>query len=194
MNDRKHCFDSNVREFCQHDRLKILKMLGHKFDYSLKLVIVGDSGVGKTSLLLRFVREKWEADTQPTLGVDYRGSAGALIIFDITSKDSFDSIDSWLHDIREYSRQDLVTILIGNKTDINDKRAVSYDEAYKYAQSRGISYFETSATTGENITEAISECIHQIEIKVKEGSYSFPSQKSEPVNYQPEKTKSGCSC
>ena len=133
-------------------------MLGHKFDYSLKVVVVGDSGVGKTCFLLRFVRDQWEGETQPTLGVEfltkvvstethriqlqlwdtagqelfrsvtrgyYRGSAGAIVVFSLTSQDSFTNVAQWIQDIKELARSDVVTVLIGNKSDWVDDRKVS---------------------------------------------------------------------
>ena len=150
-------------------------MLGHKFDYSLKIVVVGDSGVGKTCLLLRFVRDQWEGETQPTLGVEfltkvveteehhiqlqlwdtagqelfrsvtrgyYRGAAGALIVFDLTSRDSFNSVERWYQDLKEVASADVITALIGNKSDLEDKRDVSKEEAQQYADEHGMKYFE----------------------------------------------------
>lgn len=201
-------------------------MLGHKFDYSLKIVVVGDSGVGKTCMLLRFVRDQWEGDTQPTLGVEfltkvvktdshqiqlqlwdtagqelfrsvtrgyYRGSAGALLVFDLTSRDSFQNVERWLEDLREVARADVIAVLIGNKSDLADKRVVSYEEALSFAEAHKIKYFETSAKTGENVPQAVTACILQIEKLVEDGSYAVVPN-NEPVNFKPEKTSSGCPC
>lgn len=171
-------------------------MLGHRFDYSLKIVVVGDSGVGKTCLLLRFCRGQWEAETQPTLGVEfltkvvtaeehriqlqlwdtagqelfrsvtrgyYRGAAGALIVFDLTSRDTFNSVDRWHQDLKEIARTDVVTVLIGNKSDLADKRAVTKEEAEKYASEHNMQYFETSAMDGSNVEHSVTQCVLQIE-------------------------------
>ncbi|OHT11687.1 small GTP-binding protein [Tritrichomonas foetus] len=204
-------------------------MLGHKFDYSLKIVVVGDSGVGKTCLLFRFVRDQWEGETQPTLGVEfltkvvpteehriqlqlwdtagqelfrsvtrgyYRGAAGALIVFDLTSKDSFNSVDRWYQDLKEVARSDVITVLIGNKLDLDSKRAVSQEEAQAFADARGMQYFETSAKTGDNVPSAVTACVLQIEKKVNEGLLNV-SPNNEPVNFKPNQTNNkeeGCNC
>ncbi|KAK8890953.1 hypothetical protein M9Y10_028154 [Tritrichomonas musculus] len=208
-------------------------MLGHKFDYSLKIVVVGDSGVGKTCLLLRFVHDQWEGDTQPTLGVEfltkvvetedehhiqlqlwdtagqelfrsvtrgyYRGAAGALIVFDLTSRDSFNSVERWYQDLKEIASSDVVTALIGNKNDLEDKRDVTYEEAKQYADEHGMKYFETSAKTGDSVPAAVTETVMQIEKTV---SKDAPAQTPDTVNFSPTQGNAnngnnngnGCSC
>ena len=159
-------------------------MLGRKFDYSLKVIVVGDSGVGKTCLLVRYIRNLFDEESQPTLGVEfmtkivttekhkiqlqlwdtagqelfrsvtrgyYRGSAGAFLVFDITNRDTFDNIGRWLQDIKDVARSDVVTLLIGNKSDKADQRQVSTEEAQDFAKKNSMQYFETSAKTGSNL-------------------------------------------
>lgn len=208
-------------------------MLGHKFDFSLKIVVVGDSGVGKTCLLLRFARDQWEGETQPTLGVEfltkvveteehhiqlqlwdtagqelfrsvtrgyYRGAAGALIVFDLTNEDSFNNVERWYQDLKEVASPDVVTALIGNKNDLEDKRTVSYERAKKYADEHNMKYFETSAKTGDSVPAAVTETVVKIE---KNMAKDAPAQSPDTVNFKPtqgnvnnEKNgeKNGCSC
>lgn len=203
-------------------------MLGRKFDYSLKIVVVGDSGVGKTCLLIRFVRDIFDEECQPTLGVEfltkivqteqhriqlqlwdtagqelfrsvtrgyYRGSAGALLVFDLTNRDSFDNITSWLTDIRNVARADVVTLLIGNKADLADKRQVSTEEAEAFAKEKGMQYFETSAKTGANIQTAVDACVAVIEKNVGAGAYEV-APNSDNVDFREEgnQSTSSCSC
>jgi small GTP-binding protein len=201
-------------------------MLGHHFDYSLKIVVVGDSGVGKTCLLLRFVRDEWETDSQPTLGVEflarvvntenhriqlqlwdtagqelfrsvtrgyYRGSAGALLVFDLTSRDSFLSIERWLQDLREVARPDLTAILVGNKSDLAAKREVPEEEARTYAERNHMTYFETSAKTGDNVTGSLTACVLEIEKKIDQGTFSL-TPSLEPTAFKPPPKASRCFC
>ena len=202
-------------------------MLGRKFDYSLKIVVVGDSGVGKTCMLIRFVRDIFDEESQPTLGVEfltkivqteqhriqlqlwdtagqelfrsvtrgyYRGSAGALLVFDLTNRDSFDNIERWLRDIRDVARSDVVTLLIGNKSDLSERRQVSYEEAESFAKAHAMQYFETSAKTGENITKTIDACVAVIEKNVDDGAYEV-APNNDNVDFHQEETKqSSCSC
>jgi small GTP-binding protein len=204
-------------------------MIGRKFDFSLKVVVVGDSGVGKTCLLLRYVRDIYDPDTQPTLGVEfmtkileterhriqlqlwdtagqelfrsvtrgyYRGSAGALLVFDISNRDSFDHIGRWLHDVREVARSDVVTILLGNKVDLADKRDVTFEEAQKFAQENKMKYFETSAKTGGQISEAVNGCVEVIEKYVQDGVYEVTPNPDEGQFLAEEQSEkpSACPC
>jgi small GTP-binding protein len=201
-------------------------MIGRKFDFSLKLVVVGDSGVGKTCILLRYVRNVFDPDTQTTLGVEfmtkiveteqhriqlqlwdtagqelfrsvtrgyYRGSAGAFIVFDITNHDTFDHITRWLHDIREVARSDVVTVLLGNKGDLAERREVTREEAERLAQANKMKYFETSAKTGQQLKEAIEEVIGVIEKYVADGAYDVTPSPGPQQFLEPEPDK-GCPC
>ena len=179
-------------------------MIGRKFDQSVKTVVVGDSGVGKTCILFRFVRDVFEDDTPPTLGVEfmskiierksrrielqlwdtagqelfravtrgyYRGSIGAFLVYDVTNRDTFESISRWLTDVRATARSDVVTVLVGNKCDLSAKRQVPRAEAEAFAASSGMAFFETSAKTGENIEAAMNACLDVVEQMIEEGKY-----------------------
>ncbi|OHS95311.1 small GTP-binding protein [Tritrichomonas foetus] len=202
-------------------------MLGRKFDYSLKVVVVGDSGVGKTCLLIRYVRDVFDEESQPTLGVEfmtkivatdrhriqlqlwdtagqelfrsvtrgyYRGSAGALLVFDLTNRDSFENIGRWLQDIRDVARSDVVTLLIGNKSDkAGDQRAVSTEEAQEFAKAHNMQYFETSAKTGTNIAESIEACVAVIEKNVDDGAYEV-TPNNDNIDFPQEQPNKSCNC
>jgi small GTP-binding protein len=202
-------------------------MLGSQFDYSLKIVVVGDSGVGKTCFLLRFVRDQWDCDATPTLGVQflrkivttenhhiqlqlwdtagqelfrsvtrpyYRGSAGALILFDLTSPESFASVEDWLKDLREVARTDVVVVLIGNKSDLVEKRQITRDVAQEFADKNTMLYFETSARTGDNIPSAVTQCVLQIEKKVDDGLFNMTPH-PDPTAFSPtSETERKCPC
>jgi small GTP-binding protein len=179
-------------------------MLTRKFHYSLKVVVVGDSGVGKTCFLVRYVRDLFEEETNSTLGVEfltkivqtdkhkiqlqlwdtagqeifrsvtrgyYRGAAGALIVFDLTSMDSFLHVGEWLQDIRDVARSDVVAVLIGNKLDLASDRKVSAEKAAEFAKANGLQYFETSAKDGSNVSAAVDACVSVIEKNVGESDF-----------------------
>jgi small GTP-binding protein len=201
------------------------RSLTRKFDYSLKVVVVGDSGTGKTCLVFRYVRGSFDEESQPSLGVEfltkivptarhriqlqlwdtagqelfrsvtrgyYRGSAAALVVFDLTSRDSFDDIGRWLQDVRDVARSDVVTILIGNKSDLADARQVSTEEAESFANENSMRYFETSAKTGANVDEAFEAGIDSIEKNVDEGHYAMGTDQV-GQNAQ-EDTSKACAC
>lgn len=75
----------------------------------------------------------------------YRGAHGVALVFDICSAKSFENIDSWIGEISLYGGGNVIKILIGNKADLTEKRTVSVDSAERYAESRGLTYYETSA-------------------------------------------------
>ena len=141
-----------------------------KIDLCIKLLLVGDSGVGKTNILTRFSKNEFNHNTKSTIGVEfgtkilnikdhniklqiwdtagqeryksitvayYKGSKGAIIVYDITRKESFNNILTWLNDIKNNADKDIVIILVGNKCDLID-REVSIEEGRKFAEMYGI--------------------------------------------------------
>ena len=164
--------------------------LEQQYDCLFKILLVGNSSVGKSSLFLRFVDDIWNDVFVPTIGVDfkiktlkineknvklqiwdtaeqerfrtiissyYRGAQGILLVFDVTEKESFESLNNWLIEIEKNANKNVVKILIGNKCDLEDKRVISYSQAKDFADSNGLNYVETSAKTNNNVTEAFSE-------------------------------------
>jgi len=191
--------------------------LNTKFEYSFKVLLIGDSGVGKSSLLMRFTTDKFDEEIVSTMhGMDakekdvttadgktvrlslwdtagqermgfltssyYRGAQGIIIVYDITNADSYKNIPNWLAEIERYAYNSAVKILVGNKTDLEDNRAkeVSRNRAQEYASDElNVQYVETSAKTGENVTEAFMKLVEKIKEK-KDGMQSH--EKSTKVN------------
>ena len=79
------------------------------------------------------------------------------MVFDITSKKSFTSVGKWIEDAKNLRDDDVLLIVVGNKSDWNDRREVSSEEAKVFAQQRNLMYFETSARTGSNIKYMFNE-------------------------------------
>merc|ERR1712137_671439 len=84
----------------------------------------------------------------------YRGAAGALLVYDITRRETFSHLSSWLEDARKHSNKDMTIMLIGNKSDLDQKRQVSFEEGEAFAKENGLVFLETSAKTAENVQEA----------------------------------------
>ncbi|VFQ97117.1 unnamed protein product [Cuscuta campestris] len=127
------------------------------YDYLFKVVLIGDSGVGKSNLLSRFTKNEFSSESKSTIGVEfatrtiqvddkvikaqiwdtagqeryraitsayYRGAVGALLVYDITRKVTFENVQRWLKELRDHTDQNIVVMLAGNKSDLRHLRAV----------------------------------------------------------------------
>ena len=105
------------------------------------------------------------------------GLNGILLVYDITSRETFNKIDNWMERVKE--RLDInkvAIILIGNKCDDNDNREINKDEGQSLAKKFGVDFFETSAATGENIKEAFLALLKKL-IQLNEGNKSNSKMK-----------------
>jgi len=92
----------------------------------------------------------------------YKGAIGALLVYDITRKETFVHVTKWLEEVRNNSSKTITVILIGNKKDLEDKRQVSYEEGEAFAKENGLMFLETSAKTAYNVVESFNlsaQCI-----------------------------------
>ena len=92
----------------------------------------------------------------------YRGAVGAILVYAIDNRNSFKDIDQWLSELRENADQNIVIMLVGNKSDQKHLREVPEEEAKEYAQKNGLLYMETSALDGNNVEDAFQEIIASI--------------------------------
>ena len=99
-----------------------------------------------------------------------------MIVYDITCRKSFEHIQNWLQDVHDQSPKTVLTILIGNKIDLEDKRAISTDEGQEYATQNGLIFMETSAKTGEGVEEIFKISAEEIEKKMKQNYYDLKSE------------------
>ena len=83
----------------------------------------------------------------------YKGAIGALLVYDITRKETFDHINKWLQEVKTNGSKDICCILIGNKKDLEESRQVKYEEGKKLAEENNLLFLETSAKTAENVQE-----------------------------------------
>jgi len=89
----------------------------------------------------------------------YRGAAGALIVYDVTKAQTFDNVESWLRELRDFTDGELTVMLVGNKNDLVSHREVSTETARKFCEENELMYIETSALMGENIKEAFQQLV-----------------------------------
>nr|XP_035948371.1 ras-related protein Rab-31 isoform X2 [Halichoerus grypus] len=154
-----------------------------------------DTGVGKSSIVCRFVQDHFDHNISPTIGASfmtktvpcgnelhkfliwdtagqerfhslapmyYRGSAAAVIVYDITKQDSFHTLKKWVKELKEHGPENIVMAIAGNKCDLSDIREVPLKDAKEYAESIGAVVVETSAKNAINIEELFQGISRQI--------------------------------
>ena len=102
----------------------------------------------------------------------YRGATGALLVYDISRRDTFNHLTRWLEEARQHASPKMVIMLIGNKSDL-EKREVSYEEGEKFAQENGLIFLETSAKTAQNVEEAFLQTAQKIYDNIQSGQYDL---------------------
>ena len=170
-------------------------------EYSMifKIILIGDSGVGKTNILSRYTSNYFSDSSKSTVGVElgckieevngtkvkiqvwdtagqeryksitktyYKGAKGALIVYDISRKESFNNVDKWIGDLKEFGEEDVCVILVGNKCDLEDMRQVSTDEVSKKAEQYSVGFCETSALSAKNVDTAFQMLIKKVSEKI----------------------------
>eukprot|EP01134_Creolimax_fragrantissima_P003616 CFRG3616T1 len=156
------------------------------YDYLIKLLLIGDSGVGKSCLLMRFCEDSFTPSFITTIGIDfkvrtvelegkkiklqiwdtagqerfrtittayYRGAMGIMLTYDVTDRASFDNLSSWVKNIEQHAAEDVDKALLGNKTDMKDKRQVTVEEGTAKGEELGMPWMEVSAKAGTNVDE-----------------------------------------
>jgi Ras-related protein Rab-2A len=174
-----------------------------------RYIIIGDTGVGKSCLLLQFTDKRFQQVHDLTIGVEfgarmitidnkqiklqiwdtagqesfrsitrsyYRGAAGALLVYDITRRETFNHLTSWLDDARQHSNSNMTIMLIGNKTDLEHRRAVSFEEGQQFANEHGLIFLETSAKTAANVEEAFINTARRIYEKIQQGVFDVSNE------------------
>lgn len=179
------------------------------YAYLFKYIIIGDTGAGKSCLLLQFTDKRFQPVHDLTIGVEfgarmvniddrqiklqiwdtagqesfrsitrsyYRGAAGALLVYDITRRETFNHLTRWLEEARQNGNQNMTIMLIGNKNDLEHRRQVSIEEGEAFAQKHGLMFLETSAKTAENVEESFHLPAKKIYEKIKEGIYDVSNE------------------
>ncbi|KAF1990702.1 ras-domain-containing protein [Aulographum hederae CBS 113979] len=220
--------------------------MSQTWDYIAKIVSLGDSGCGKSSLTIRLCEGRFSPHHDVTIGVEFgsrivpvgppasldlaindpskaalepsspkdepqkhmklslwdtagqetyksitrsyfRGASGALLVFDITRRKTFESVTSWLHDLRQIAEEGIVVVLVGNKSDLasgaaNDGknlREVTAEEAEEWCKDNKVMrYVETSAKSGEGVERAFLEVAERIHQNIEAGKYDLNDRRS----------------
>ena len=183
----------------------ILIQLNKYSDQIFKILLLGDAGVGKSSIILRYKKNEFNASMVSSIGVDfktkdiivndkkvklqlwdtagherfrtittsyYRGAHGIATVFDLSERESFEHVEKWLEEINKYAKENVMRFLIGNKSDLVDKRQVTYEEVRALANRLNIYYVETSAKNNINISD-----FFQIATKNYLSKYDFKKEK-----------------
>ena len=171
------------------------------YEIMVKVVLVGDSGVGKTNIMSKYLKNQFREDSKATVGVEfgskqftvenhqikaqiwdtagqerykaitsayYKGAKGAFVVYDITRKNTFETVNKWVSDISAAADKKIALILIGNKNDLEDQRQVTKEMGEEKAKELGLAFMETSACSGENLDKAFQMMINEIYKKYQE--------------------------
>ena len=170
-------------------------MAEEEYEMMVKVIIIGDSSVGKTNIMNKYLKNEFLEDSKATIGVEfgsklykidghnikaqiwdtageekykaitgayYKGSKGAFVVYDKTRKETFESVDRWINDLKSTGDSKITIILIGNKCDLEDKREISKENGEEKARSFGCAFLETSALSGDNIEKGFEMMISEI--------------------------------
>ena len=105
----------------------------------------------------------------------YKNSVCALVVYDISSRDSFNNVMSWIEDCRNQSPKTIFIVLVGNKCDLEDKRQVTYEEGKELADKNELLFFESSAKEGTNVDDIFVNSAKEISKKLEQGYYDLES-------------------
>ncbi|KAK9448038.1 ras family-domain-containing protein [Limtongia smithiae] len=196
-----------------------------------KLVLLGESAVGKSSLVLRFVKDQFDDYRESTIGAAfltqtialddsttvkfeiwdtagqerykslapmyYRNANCAVVVYDITQAASLDKAKSWVKELQRQANENIIIALAGNKLDLEAKRQVDKSVAEAYAQECGLLFFETSAKSGENVTElftAIAKALPLETASTRQRATPKGVDITRPSRRAPAASGGGCTC
>ena len=176
-------------------------MEDENYEMMFKVVLVGDSFVGKTNIMSKYLKNEFHEDSKATVGVEfgskqfkieghtikaqiwdtagqerykaitsayYKGAKGAFVVYDITRKGSFESIEKWVNDLTSTADKKLTIVVIGNKCDLEDQRQITKEQGEEKANKLEVAFLETSAFSGENLDKDFEMMMNEIYKKCHE--------------------------
>lgn len=198
-------------------------MLIEEEKITFRSVTIGDSSVGKTCIVNRFLLDKFDPAEPNTIGtlyesftaerdgreleiqiwdtagqeqyrslgpIYYRSSAAALVVFDVTNRKSYEDINDWITEFRSVAGDNTTILIVGNKIDLSNDRAVTKEEAEEWTRKNNCVYCETSACTGEGIKELFKVLVDEL-MKMYNGEDGMKVN-VRPKDPPPTTQKKGC--
>lgn len=197
-------------------------------DYKMQIIIIGDSGVGKTSFMDRFTEGAHRLAYSATVGIDfkvrrldidnktvkmqiwdtagqekfnsittayYRQARAAIVMYDVTRPATFHNLRKWFTLIDTHARTDVTKILVGNKTDQKDERAVTIEQGKRAAEEFGAKFFESSAKSDSNVYSAFEFIATDVIQKMPMESNQLPLGYGNGIRPRnSDKTSNPCTC
>eukprot|EP01101_Sappina_pedata_P000816 TRINITY_DN10996_c0_g1_i1.p1 TRINITY_DN10996_c0_g1~~TRINITY_DN10996_c0_g1_i1.p1 ORF type:complete len:219 (-),score=58.17 TRINITY_DN10996_c0_g1_i1:89-745(-) len=172
----------------------------NEYDYLFKFLLIGGTGAGKSSLIIRFAHDDFQPTHISTIGVDFkiktlvvdgkriklqiwdtagqerfktvtnayfRGTHGIVVVYDITSTESYDSARYWHDELEKFAPKNALKLLIGNKLDLEEQRAIQTADATAFAQENSMLFIEASAKDSTNVHNAFVALASAIKERIK---------------------------
>ena len=193
--------------------------------YEAKIITLGDSQVGKTSLILRYLEDRFLTTYLSTIGFDLKHKIikldngdkikliihdtagqerfkslsrnyikkanGILVVFDVTNKQSFLNIENWIKCAKEEITKKIPIFLVGNKSDLVDKREIQTEDGENMAEEFGVKFYETSSENGNNVEKCFTDLALEITRNLKEKENSSEAQNEKDKNLKISSKKGG---
>ena len=178
-------------------------ILNRYFNNEFKENSLSTIGIDFQTKFFKFEDKKIKANYTDTAGqekfraisVNYlKGTNGVILVFDLTNKESFDLLDTWMDELKNNNKMDISKVLIGNKADLADKIEVPKEEIENFTKKVKCDYFECSAKTGQNVNEALDEIAKITFLNMKDSVSEVNREESIVLNSNGKNGKKGKCC
>ena len=178
-------------------------ILNRYFNNEFKENSLSTIGIDFQTKFFKFEDKKIKVNYTDTAGqekfraisVNYlKGTNGVILVFDLTNKESFDLLDTWMDELKNNNKMDISKVLIGNKADLADKIEVPKEEIDNFTKKVGCEYFECSAKTGQNVSEALDEIAKITFMNMKDSQSDLNREESIVLSNNEKVQKKGKCC